>query len=415
MKVLLINNCHYRRGGADVVYLNTGMLLEDYGHDVAYFSTNSKQNIPTEYSGYFVDDVDALKLSFLRQLIKMPGKLYSAGAKRNLTRLLNTFKPEIAHVHLYKGGLTASILPVLKKSKIPVVLTLHDYSLLCPRNILVNGDGNLCERCINGSTFNCVIHRCNRKNIFYSIVNYFEFLINNNFFKPEKYFDRIICVCKFNLEKHLTKSHLRKKLVHLYNFSYNLKGINPLYEKGDYYFFYGRLKRIKGIITLIDAWKKISDNKLKLKIAGDGNLFNHIENRIKAESIPNIELLGYKSGNELEQLIRNASFIIVPSECYENNPMTIIEGYSFGKPVIASHIGGMPELIEEGKTGFTFEMRNVENLKALIDYTGRISDNEYRNMSKEARLFVEKYYTQEIHYERLMNIYKETIDGYEKR
>lgn len=414
MNILLINNCHYRRGGADVVYLNTGMLLENNGHNVAYFSTISKQNLPTEYSGYFVEDIDALKLNFIKQLLKMPVKLYSTEAKKNLTRLLKSFRPDIVHIHLYKGGLTASILPVLKNFKIPVVLTLHDYSLLCPRNILVDGDGNLCERCVNGSTLNCIIHRCNRKNIFFSIVNYIEFKINNSFFRPEKYFDRIICVCKFNLTKHLSKTNIRHKLVHLYNFSYGLKQINPLNEKGDYYFFYGRLKKIKGILTLIDAWKEISNKSLKLKIAGDGNLYDHIENRIKNESIQNIELLGYKSGNSLEELIRNASFIIVPSECYENNPMTIIEGYSYGKPVIASHIGGIPELIEEGKTGFTFEMGNVKSLKNLIDSASRITADEYRKMSLEARLFVEKYYSQEIHYEKLINIYQETINGYEE-
>ncbi|HQG76873.1 MAG TPA: glycosyltransferase [Bacteroidales bacterium] len=414
MKVLLINNCHFRRGGADVVYLNTGMLLEEYGHDVAYFSTNSVHNIHSGYSGYFVDDVDALQLGFLKQLLNMPRKLYSVQAAKNLERLLKDFKPDIAHIHLYKGGLTASILPVLRKFRIPVALTLHDYSLLCPRNIFVDGDGNLCERCLFGTTFNCVIHRCNRKNIFYSTVNYIEYIINNVFFKPEKYFDQIICVCKFNLEKHLTRPKIRERLVLLYNFFYDQKGIVPLHEKGDYYLFYGRLKSIKGVVTLIDAWERLSDKNLKLKIAGDGNLFNYLENRLKNRNITNIELLGHKTGDELEQLIKNSSFVIVPSECYENNPMTIIEGYSFGKPVIATHLGGIPELIEEGKTGFSFEMRNIEGLKNLIEFTSRLSDDEYRTMSLNARQFVEEYYAKEVHYEKLLNIYKETVAGYEK-
>ncbi|MRS03957.1 glycosyltransferase, partial [bacterium] len=155
LKVLLINNCHYRRGGADVVYLNTGDLLESRGHEVAYFSTKSKFNYETPYSEYFVSDVDALKLNFVEQLAYMPRKLYSRESSRNLKKVMEQFNPDIAHIHLYKGGLTASILPVLKEFHIPVVITLHDYSLLCPRNIMIDGNGEICERCLTATRLNC--------------------------------------------------------------------------------------------------------------------------------------------------------------------------------------------------------------------------------------------------------------------
>lgn len=173
----------------------------------------------------------------------MPRKLYSSEAKGKLIKLLNTFKPDIAHIHLYKGGLTASILPVLRKHKIPTVISLHDYSLICPHNILVDGDDNLCERCLKSTPFNCVIHRCNRKNIFYSGVNYMEYVINNKLFRPESFFDKIICVCRFNLEKHKIKINIKDKLVQLYNFSPDLENIVPNHEKGDYFLSMGDLKR----------------------------------------------------------------------------------------------------------------------------------------------------------------------------
>jgi glycosyltransferase involved in cell wall biosynthesis len=154
MRVLLINNCHFRRGGADVVYLNTGELLTRMGHEVIYFSTNSDKNEPTEFQEYFVNDVDALNLTFIRQLLNTPRKLFSLEAKRNLEKLLIIAKPGIAHVHLYKGGLTASILPVLRKYRIPTLITLHDFSLLCPRNIFLDGDSNICMKCIDYHTIN---------------------------------------------------------------------------------------------------------------------------------------------------------------------------------------------------------------------------------------------------------------------
>ena len=202
IKVLMINNCHYRRGGADVVYLNTGDLMESRGHDVAYFSTKSQYNYPAPYSEYFVRDIDALKLNFVEQLVFMPRKLYSWESSRNLKKIIDHFQPDLAHIHLYKGGLTAAILPVLRKKKIPTVITLHDYSLLCPRNIMIDGKGNICERCLTATRLNCIYHRCNRKNLYYSIVNYLEFVLNNDIFKPKNYFNRIICVSKFNYLKH---------------------------------------------------------------------------------------------------------------------------------------------------------------------------------------------------------------------
>jgi glycosyltransferase involved in cell wall biosynthesis len=413
MRVLLINNCHYRRGGADVVYLNTGQLLASKGHDIAYFSTISDKNEPTKYSSYFINDVDALKLNFLEQIFKMPRKLYSSEAKGKLIKLLNKFRPDIAHIHLYKGGLTASILPVLRKYKIPTAISLHDYSLICPHNILVDGDDNLCERCLNSTPFNCVIHRCNRKNIFYSGVNYIEYVINNKLFRPEAFFNKFICVCRFNLEKHRNLINIEDKLVHLYNFSPDLENIVPNHEKGDYFLFYGRLKKIKGILSLIDAWKGVSGG-LKLKVAGEGNLYLEIEQKIRNEKINNVELLGHKLGDELNNLIKNASFIIVPSECYENNPMTIIEGYSFGKPIIGTKIGGIPEIIEEGKTGFTFEIRDVKKLSSLIEFAGKINSKDYNEMSINARLYAEKHFLAESHYQNLLVIYNEAINQYEK-
>jgi len=391
-----------------VVYLNTGELLRKNGHEVSYFSTRSTQNESTDFSKYFIEDIDALKLSFTRQTINTPRKLYSGEAKRNLNKLIENERPDVAHIHLYKGGLTASILPVLKRNHIPTVITLHDFSLLCPRNIFLNGTDDICEKCLTSHPFNCVIYRCNRKNIFYSIINFIEFEINNKFFRPEFYFDRIISVCKFNYEKHQIKSNLRERLVLLYNFSKELDDNLPDHKKGGYFLFYGRLSKEKGILTLIDAWQKLG-SRFKLKIAGKGDLLNEINRRIELQNEGNIELLGFKSGSELHNLIKHSSFIIVPSECYENNPMTIIEGYSLGKPVIASRVGGIPEIVSEGETGFLFELKNIDDLVSKVVHANELSDREYEFISKNARQFAEKNFSSGKHYLRLMGIYSEAI------
>lgn len=412
MRVLLINNCHYRRGGADVVYLNTGKLLMKKGHEVVFFSTNSKQNEPTEFSDYFIEDVNALELNFASQLINTPRKLYSLEARRNLTRLIKITEPDIAHIHLYKGGLTASILPVLKKHKIPVVITLHDFSLLCPRNIMIDGDGKICEKCLTHA-FNCVLKRCNRKNIFYSLISFIEFEINNKVFKPEKYFDRIISVCKFNYEKHQIKEKLIEILVQIYNFSPEIKNVIPNHVKGAYFLYYGRLSNEKGIKTLVKAWKKL-DSRYLLKIAGDGKLYKELEKDILESNEENIVLLGHKTGDELTGIVKNASFIIVPSECYENNPMTIIEAYSMGKPVIGSNVGGIPEILNNNKTGFLFEMGDIEDLRMTIEHSYSINSKDYESLSKAAWQFANEHFSEESHYHQLLSIYSEAINHFNR-
>lgn len=410
IKILLINNCHYRRGGADVVYLNTGDLLESRGHNVAYFSTKSEYNYPSPYSRFFINDIDALKLNFIEQLVFMPRKLYSWQSGRNLKQVINQFKPDLAHIHLYKGGLTAAILPVLRKRRIPTVITLHDYSLLCPRNIMIDGNGNICERCLTATRLNCVYHRCNRKNLYYSIVNYLEFVINNNIFNPKHYFRKIICVSKFNYLKHSLHPLFRDRFLHLYNFYPLLSQSSPNTQKGNYLLFYGRLAPEKGVMTLINTWKRLSKD-VHLKIIGEGAMSAMIKDEIKSSNLSNVEFLGFRKGEELFGYIRNASFVLVPSEWYENNPLTIVEAYSSGKPVIGSNIGGIPELILEGKTGFLFTMGDSAALEEKINIAVNMSSNDYLTMSETAYRFACDKFSEKTHYRDLLNIYGEVVQA----
>ena len=409
LRVLMINNCHYRRGGADVVYLNTGELLEAHGHVVAYFSTKSKYNYDTPYSDYFVKDVDALNMSFVEQLAYMPRKLYSREAAIKLTKLIESFKPDVVHLHLYKGGLTVSILPVLKRHKIPSVITLHDYSLLCPRNTFIDGDGRICEICLTKARINCVYKRCNRKNFYYSTINYIEFVLNNDIFKPQEYFHKIICVSTFNYHKHNSHPLFADRFLHLYNFYPGLSNSHPNSKKGDYFLFYGRLVAEKGVKTLIDTWKRLPGD-YKLKIIGGGIMSDTIVEEIKGNNLINIDFVGFKKGDELFSYIRNASFVLVPSEWYENNPLTVVEAYSSGKPVIGSDIGGIPELIMEGETGFLFRMGDSWDFEAKIRAAAGMSDEQYRQMSISAYNFATEIFSEKKHYEDLLNIYTELID-----
>ena len=153
---------------------------------------------------------------------------------------------------------------------------------------------------------------------------------------------------------------------------------------------------------MIKAFQNISIN---LKIIGTGPLLAEYTNK----KYPNIEFIGYKTGAELTELVSNASFIIVPSQWYENNPMTIVEGYSYGKPVIGANIGGIPEIIEDGKTGYLFESGDSDDLVSMVSKADSLSDKEYEKMSKNARQFAEDNFNPEIHYQKLLTIYKKVL------
>jgi glycosyltransferase involved in cell wall biosynthesis len=406
MKILQINNVHFRRGGADVVYLNTTELLERYGHEVFNFSQENDKNIATNSNDYFVKETNFFNNSFLGKVYSIPKFFYSREANLKLSKLIKDLRPDVAHIHLYKGVLTPSILLALKDNTIPIIITLHDYGLLCPHNLMLDGKMNICGRCVNGSALNCIVHKCNRNNLMLSTVSSLEFIFHKKFYPFDTYFDRIIAVSKFGQSKHQDSRRLFDKIVHVYNFCPNLKEISINTKKGNYILYFGRLSAEKGLETLLDAWL-MEDRKSQLKIVGTGELNEKL--RRKSMGCRNIEMLGFKSGDELNTLINEASFIVVPSEWYENNPLTVIEAYANGKPVIGSNVGGIPEIINDGDSGFLFEMGSVSDLSEKIKKAESICEQEYVRLSLNARRFADEHFSEKAHYNSLISIYEEVV------
>jgi len=408
MRILQINNFHYRKGGSEAVYFNTSELLEKKGHQVAHFSIKSQKNLNSPYSDFFIDNPDFFELSLPQKVMNAPKFFFSKEAPKKLELLINEFKPEVAHVHLLYGGITSSVLPLLKKYNIPVVFTLHDYKLLCPVYTFLDGRGQICETCMNNCYVTCFKKSCNKGSKPISLLTALECMYRDKFYAPEKYVSKFINVSQFSLQKHLDKQDWQGKMEHLYNFIPNLKDINVTKSSDNYFLYLGRLVREKGTSTLVDAFGKVNSSA-QLKIVGTGPLDDELKHQVKNNYISNIELLGYKTGNDLEDLIRNAKVIIVPSEWYENNPMSVIEAYAYGKPVIASNIGGLPEIVENGKTGFLFEPGNTASLSEVIDKVLHISDVEYDSFSQNARQFAEDHFSEEIHYQKLITIYQDAL------
>lgn len=404
MRILQINKHHYIKGGADRVYLNTINLLEENHHEVIHFSTSSQDNSESNYSDFFVPYFDNRKATFTRKIVNAGNYLSNKAAYKNLNRLISTFRPEIAHLHLFYGGLSNSVLRSLRKNNIPIVHSVHDYRLLCPANAFLDSKNRICEKCKNRSYYQCAFKRCSDGDFFNSSILALEAYQRKYFIDPLDYIDHFIFVSKFSQNKHIAfDNRYLKKSSHLYNFT-DVRKEDPTVKKGNYFLFFGRLSEEKGLLTLL----KVAENlKLNLKIAGTGPL--EAEVLESARNYSNIEFLGYQSGTGLAEIIKNSLFIIVPSEWYENNPMTIIEAYSYGIPVIGARIGGIPEIVVENETGFLFESRNENELTIAIEKARQLNSTKYTIMSLNTREFAEKNFSSGNHYSNLMGIYTKVL------
>ena len=405
MKILLINRNHFIGGGADRVYLNTGKLLEENGHNVAYFSSINEKNLDSSgYDEYFVDDIKSRQGGLMTKIQTVKRYLYNDEACDKLEKLIKNFKPEVAHIHLFYGVLSASILKILKENRIPIVITIHDYRLLCPVNAMLDKDGQICEKCKSNKFYNCITKRCSEGNIFQSTVVTAEAYMRKFIFDPLTYINHFVFVSQFSRNKHISyDQRYEDKSSHLYNFSNSLENERKVI-KGNYLFYYGRLSKEKGILNLINAVKRTNS---KLKIAGEGPQHEEVLNEI--EGFSNIEYVGFKSGDELTDLIINSSFVVVPSEWYENNPMTIVESFLLGKPVIGSNIGGIPELVTY-KTGFVFESANEISLCKSIELAEQLTNNEYDIISNNCHIFSKSNFDQQNHLKELTEIYNKVIN-----
>lgn len=407
MKILLINNFHYRKGGSEAVYFNMAQMFARHGHEAVFFSCTDERNEPSEQSGYFVRP--NLALTKIKGAIRY---FYNCEARRNLERLIERERPDIAHVHLFWGGISPSIFGVLHKHRIPLVHTAHDYRMVCPAYTFRTPDGKICEQCRGKHFYRCAINRCAKDLVLQSLLMSAEMYLRNAFFNPIKNIDGFVFVSKFAYDKHrqYMPAFADVKAMVAYNTIPTLQQQFVSNKRGKYFLFFGRLSFEKGVNTLIDAF--LGKSEAQLKIVGTGPEEETLKAKVAKAGAHNIEFVGYQSGDTLKASIRDAAFVVVPSEWYENNPMTIVEAYSAGVPVIGARIGGIPEIIDEGRTGFMFESGNPYDLGGCIDRATALSDDEYDAMSDNAKAFADANFNEERNYERIMAFYKNIIDNY---
>jgi glycosyltransferase involved in cell wall biosynthesis len=407
MKIVLINKFLYPKGGDAISTLNTGKLLTSKGHKVFFWGMHHLSNPPYPLQEYFVNYVDLNNLKGIRRKFQVAVNMfYSFEAKEKIQKFIEIEKPNIIHLHNFAHQISPSILDVFKKYKIPTIMTMHDYKLVCPVYTLYSNN-KPCERCKDGRFYQCTINKCTKNSLAKSFLNTLEMYFHHKFLHIYDLVGIYISPSRF-LKNKVEEMGLKGEVVYLPNFI-NLDEYTPQYnseEKSIIYF--GRLSQEKGLLTLVEAMKGLD---IKLKIIGDGPLKETLEYKVKEEKIENIEFLGYLGGEQLKKNVRKAMFVVLPSEWYENNPLSIIEGFALGKPAIGARIGGIPELVKDNETGLTFEAGNAEDLRQKIE--DLISDpNKVEQMGKIARKLVEQEFNREKHYESLIAIYQQAIrDG----
>lgn len=406
MKVLQINNVHYRRGGADAVYLNTAELLQQHGDEVVFFNMVKNGNLPCKDEKYWVSSDESRGGGVKSKMKMLRDFFYNPEAARKIEELIISEKPDIAHVHLFWGmGMSPSITTVLRKYHIPLAHTAHDYHMICPVALLMDSKGRVCEACKGRHYFKAMLKGCSHNGRVATCIKAAEQYYHNWKYNPVDVLQGIIYVSNFSQNKHLEymPSLAKVKSTVLYNF--NIISEPREDYSGKYYLYYGRLAQEKGLFTLLEAFRK--NPALQLKIVGTGPL----ENAIRQKLPSNVEMLGPKYGEELFENVKGAKFVCVSSECYENNPLTIVESYSRGVPVIGSRLGGITEIIRDGKTGFLFEHKNVDELSNCLAKAELLSESEYVAMCKAAYHFAQENFSSERHYERLISFYKDIIDS----
>jgi glycosyltransferase involved in cell wall biosynthesis len=400
LKVLIANKFFFRNGGSETVMFQERDYLLNNGHQVVDFSMRDGRNLPSVYESYFVENRNYGN-GGASKLAKATGALslvHSSEAVRNISRLIQETRPDVVHCHNIYHQLTPSIIQAAKKQGVPVVLTLHDYKPVCPTYNRLR-DGKPCSDCLDGDFSHVLRHRCADGSLGKSALLYAEALVQR-FMGSYENVDTFIAPCRF-MQQSIAHRVADDRIKLLYN------GIDTNEVRGSgaddgYVLFLGRLVREKGVETLLKAHAN-SSGGWGLVIAGTGPLSDTLKTQYDSNSF-----VGHLAGDALKNMIDRAAVIVVPSEWYENCPMSVLEAMAYGKPVVGSRMGGIPELVEHNKTGMLFDAGNVTELTAILDKL--MTTPELRNkMGAEARKRVIDEFSLVRHNTGLIEIYQSIL------
>lgn len=387
MKILLTHNSYQQAGGEDAVVAAEAALLAEGGHSVI---TYGRSNEELNGGGLIGQALAGLRTT------------WSSRSYQEITKLLKKEKPDVAHFHNTFPLISPAAYYACEEMGVPVVQTLHNYRLLCPGATFLR-DGKVCEACLRKPVaWPGIAHRCyrgsRRATAAVAVMQTAHRALRTWQTKVNVY----IALSEFARRKFIEGGLPEDRIVVKPNF---IAGdFKPQTRPGKYAVFVGRLSEEKGAQVLVSAWRRMQ-TAVPLRIVGDGPLLERLSREIGNSSLPWVELSGRRTPEEVRSLMFGARFLISPSICYENFPLAVAESFASSVPVIASRLGSMSEIVQDGVTGLHFEAGNAADLAAKVEWAWTHAE-EIQEMGRAARLEFEGKYTGEANYKRLMEIYE---------
>jgi glycosyltransferase involved in cell wall biosynthesis len=404
-RLLSINNYYYRRGGSEAVYFEHNRLFESAGWEVVPFSMHDALNLPSQWSSHFVDETDgAAQQSLLSKASRAITAIYSTEAARRIRGLVNLIQPNIAHAHNIYHHLSPSILVELRRQNVPIVMTLHDLKLVCPA-YKMHSQGAVCEDCRGGALRNVVKNRCIKGSTAMSALVWLESTVHRMLNLYMGTVTRFVVPSRFFLAKFAEWGVDTSRFVHIPN-SVNVDEMaadGDGRDTGDAFVYLGRLVPEKGVATLIRA---AAQARVPLRIIGTGSEERALQ-QLAAELGGNVEFSGYLTGSALRTAISTARAVVIPSEWFENAPISVMEASALGRPVIGAAIGGIPELIRPGETGFVFTSGSVESLVEVLTQVARTPKTDLARMGQAGRKWMRTDFSPVAYRDRMTALYED--------
>lgn len=401
LTVLNVGQNYYVKGGSDRYLFSLSALLEAHGHRAIPFASAQPSNLDTPWSRYFPPAVDFNQPG----LVDIFRYIYSGSASHSMRRLLQEQRPDLAHLHIYYGQLTAAILGPLKEAGTPIVQTLHEFKTVCPTYGLF-AHGQICEACEGRHFWRAAVRRCNRGSFVRSALSATEAYVSRWLGAVDK-IDHFIAVSDFLRDKVISLGLPAGKITTVHNFM-DCSGITPADTPGTYLLYFGRLESCKGVHTLLEAVAPLKDTPVL--IVGDGKEKLALQSEITQRGLHHVKLLGFKRGQELHDLIHGSICTIAPSEWYETFGLTLVESFAHGRPVVASRIGGMTEVVTDGEDGLLVQPGDAAALRERLVWMAMHPTNALE-MGRCGRAKVEDQFSPERHYEKIMAVYKKVGVG----
>jgi glycosyltransferase involved in cell wall biosynthesis len=413
MKILHVNKFFDLRGGAEF-YLHALMAKQTAaGHEVHAFATRSEKDLPSVDRDYFVH-----RFSYDKQegpLIdakKAVNYIWNREAEKSFERMLREVKPDVIHLHNIYHHLSTSILRAVRRSGVRCVQTLHDYKLACP-NYKMFTEGKPCERCKGGHYSQAIRHNC-QNGFFPSLLAATEMGLTKFGQSYERTVSTFICPSQFLLDKMIAWGEPPSKFVHLANPVELRHSAKRTFSEADIqrsghstsqpYVYIGRLSQEKGVETLVRAFARMTS--IELEIIGQGPEGLMLERLAKELGAANIRFLGFMSGDELAKHRMESRALLMPTLMYENSSLAILEALADGVPVIASDVGGIPELVQDGINGFLVKPGSVDDWFEAINQIEDFTQEQIKEMGEAGNAIAKNNHNWEDHLKKLDGIYK---------